>query len=48
MTEGHRKPRAFVLDDDEAPLKPSVKIAFETGELRDQLRDRRTIFMRLL
>ena len=37
MTEGHRKPRAFVLDEDEAPLKPSVKIAFETAETQGEL-----------
>lgn len=37
MTEGHRKPRAFVLDDEEAPVKSSVKIAFEAEEPKGEL-----------
>lgn len=32
MTGGHRKPRAFVLDDEEAPKASTAKITFEAEE----------------
>jgi putative membrane protein len=37
MTEGSRKPRAFVLDGEEAPVKPSAKITFAAEEPQGEL-----------
>jgi putative membrane protein len=37
MTEQTRKPRAFVLDDDEAPLKPTAKIEFAEEPITAEL-----------